>query len=233
MTQTPAQPIDTRPVVGLRELSGVLVHEITQPLTAILGDAEAALRLLKDSGEVRVIVQDIISSVLRATEILKGLRSMLQGELSCAVYPLGEIVMNALHHVGQEISSRGIDVRRHVDTSLHWVRVDRVQIEQVLVNLLLNACEAMDATPKEQRVLRIVIRNADQNDVELVIGDSGKGVAPCEHEHIFQPFVTTKARGLGLGLAICRLIVNAHGGRIWAEAADRGARFCLSLPKPL
>jgi two-component system sensor kinase FixL len=216
----------------LREISGVLVHEITQPLTAILGDAEAALRLLEDSGEVRVIVQDIIASVLRATEILKGLRLMLNGdELSCEPCPFNEIVSRALQHVAQEIDSRDIDVRRHVDIDLHLVKVDRVQIEQVIVNLLLNACEAMEAIPKEQRLLRLVIRSTDLNDVELVVGDSGKGVAPCEHEHIFEPFVTTKARGLGLGLAICRLIVNAHGGQLWAEPADRGARFCLSLPK--
>lgn len=218
----------------MREISGVLVHEITQPLTAILGDAEAALRLLQDSGEVRVIVQDIISSVLRASEILKGLRLMLHGgELSCEACPLNEIITRALQHAAPEIASRGIDVRRHVDIDLPCVKVDRVQIEQVIVNLLLNACEAMEATPQEQRVLRIVIRSPDLNDVELVIGDSGKGVAPGERERIFQPFVTTKARGLGLGLAICRLIVNAHGGRLWAEPAERGARFYLSLPKVL
>jgi two-component system sensor kinase FixL len=231
-TQTHPQTTDLRVAASLCEVSGIIAHEITQPLTAILIDAESALRLLGDNAPARDVLQDIIASVLRATEIVKRLRLMMQGaEPTREECFLNEIVVSALRIVAPEIATRSIEVQLNLDEDLDWISVDRVQIEQVIVNLLVNACEAMESTPQGQRVLRITSGcSADRSRIELAVGDTGSGVAAGAHERIFQPFVTTKSHGLGLGLAICRLITHAHGGHLWSEVAERGALFRMRLP---
>jgi two-component system sensor kinase FixL len=223
---------DLRVGASLREASGIIAHEITQPLTAILGDAEAALRVLNDRRAVRDILKDIISSVQRATEIIKRLRLMMEGgEPSHEPCSVNEIVMSTLHFLTPVLTPRFVRVELHLDEDLGQVKADRVQIQQVIVNLLMNSCEAMDATPRGQRVVRITSGySSDGTVVELVVGDSGAGIAECDRERVFEPFVTTKPQGLGLGLAISRLIINAHGGYLRAEGTGRGALFRMGLP---
>jgi two-component system sensor kinase FixL len=232
-TQRQHQATDERVAASLREISGVIAHEIAQPLAAILGDAEAGLRLLKGPGDVRDILEDIISSVQRATEIIERLRVVVHGgELNFEPRSLNAIVTSALRCVSREIGERGIQLQLQLEPDLAWVAADHVQMEQVIVNLLTNACQAMEPTPREQRVLHVVTRTTpDRCTCELAIGDSGTGVAEVDRERIFQPFVTTKPHGLGLGLAISRFIVRAHGGYLWAEAPHRGALFRMGLPK--
>ena len=215
------------------EISGVIAHELTQPLSAILGDAEAALRALGDTSAVRDILNDIIASVLRASEIVKRARILLQeGGLKCEPHSLNELVIASLRLAQGDLTRSGVAVELRLESGLDCVNVDHVQIEQVILNLLANASEAMGNTPVGQRGLHIVTRGVpDENEVELRIEDSGTGVAAHERELIFKPFVTTKPSGLGLGLAICRFIVRAHNGQLWAEAGQRGALFCVRLPK--
>lgn len=215
------------------EISGFIAHEISQPLTAILGDAEAALRSLGDNDAVREILQDIIASVLRATEIIKRARAMLQdGGLRCEAHSLNELVITTLCLAQGDLAKHDIAVELQLARDLDRVTVDHVQIEQVILNLVANACEAMQGTPASERRLHIATRpRPDEGEVELRIEDSGVGIALDERERIFRPFVTSKPSGLGLGLAICRFIVRAHGGELWAEAVPHGASFCLRLPK--
>jgi two-component system sensor kinase FixL len=231
-TQKHLHATDQRVAASLREASGIIAHEITQPLTAILGDAEAALRVLNDRRAVRDILKDIISSVQRATEIIKRLRLMVEGgEPSPEMCSLNEIVMSTLHVLAPVLTNRFVGVELHLDESLEQVKADRVQIQQVIVNLLMNSCEAMDAMPRDRRVVHITSGcSPDGSIIELAIGDSGAGIAECDRERIFEPFVTTKPQGLGLGLAISRLIVNAHGGYLGTEGAGRGALFRMGLP---
>ncbi len=213
------------------EISGIIAHEIAQPLTAILGDAEAALRALGDTSAVRDILKDIIASVQRASEIIKHARTMLQdGGLHCEPHSLNELVTTTLRVAHHELAERNVTLELQLEPNLECVRVDHVQIEQVILNLVVNACEAMEKTPSDQRRLHVATCQ-NRNEIELCIEDSGVGIAPEEREHIFQPFVTSKPSGLGLGLAICRFIVRAHGGELWAESAQRGALFRMTLPK--
>ena len=213
------------------EISGIIAHEITQPLTAILGDAEAGLRALGDTGALRDILEDIIASVQRANEIVKHARAMVQeAGLRCEPHSLNELVAATLRVAQSDLVKRNVALELQLESNLDCVRVDPVQIEQVILNLVMNACEAMEQTPFGQRRLRVATRQ-NRREVELRIEDSGVGLASEEHERIFQPFVTSKPSGLGLGLAICRFIVKAHGGELRAEAAQPGALFRMTLPK--
>jgi two-component system sensor kinase FixL len=208
-----------------------LMHEIAQPLTAILVDAEAALRVVDKRAAVRGILNDILASAIRAVDILNMSRTMLHGgEQRIESRRLSQIVTDALRFTAVNLDAVGVSVELHFDADSDVVDVDHAQIAQVIVNLVTNACHAMSSTPRRERVLRIATR-ADAQHIFLTMADSGVGVPPDARERIFQPFVTSKPTGLGLGLAISRGIVNAHGGQLRAEAVERGALFSMQLPR--
>lgn len=208
-----------------------LVHEIAQPLTAILGDAEAALRTVDETAAVREIINDIVANTIRAIDILNMSRTMLQGgEQRIEPHRLSGIVRDALRFTAGNLAARGVTVDMQFDTPSDVVAVDRARIAQVIVNLITNACDAMSSMPAHERVLRITTR-VNARDIVLTMADSGVGVPPDARERIFQPFITSKPNGLGLGLAISRGIVNAHGGHLRAEAVERGALFSMHLPR--
>ena len=209
----------------LGELSGAFAHELAQPLTSILGNAEAALALLPAdapaSSDIRDMLRDIIKDDVRAAEVIQRLRSMLtQGEIQRRPVDLNQVVRDVLALARSDLTTRNVSVGTDLQPNAPLVLADAVQLQQVLLNLIVNACEAMSASPPGQRRLTIGTRMVeDGRSIECSVADHGCGIRPEQAERIFQPFVTTKKQGLGLGLTICRSIIEAHGGRLWAENA--------------
>ncbi|MBC7940245.1 MAG: PAS domain S-box protein [Chitinophagaceae bacterium] len=225
-------------VTMLSELSGSLAHELNQPLAAILSNAQAALRFLDrgspDLVEVREILQDIVADDRRAGEIIQGLRLMLKrGELRGELLDLNEIVRDVLRLVRSDMLNAGVSASLELAADLPAVVGDRVQVQQVLLNLIVNGYEAMAST-SSGRMLTVATELQDDDSVRLSVVDSGPGIAADSLERVFEPFYTTKANGLGLGLSVSRRIVLSHGGALWAtNEPSRGTRFCLSLPRSL
>jgi PAS domain S-box-containing protein len=222
-------------VATLGELSGSLAHELNQPLTAILSNAQAAQRFLSQDGgnleELREILQDIVEQDKLAGEVIRRHRRLMKkGEVDLQRLDLAEAAADVVKLIRTDLIDRGISLKTEVANDLPHVLADRVQIQQVLLNLVTNACDAMDGLDPEER--RLVLR-ADLSDgaAHLSLADRGPGLSPREIERVFEPFVTTKSHGLGLGLTVCRTIITAHGGRLWAtNNSDRGATFHFTLP---
>jgi signal transduction histidine kinase/integral membrane sensor domain MASE1 len=218
---------------ALGELSGAFAHELVQPLTSILGNAEAALQLLPPAtpgcADIRDMLHDIIKDDVRAAEVIKRLRSMLaRGEIRSQTVDLNQVVREVLSLARADLLARNVSVDTQLDARLELVLADPVQLQQVLLNLIMNASDAMVGnTPAERRLSIVTRRRGEEGAIECEVADRGPGIPAGDLERIFQPFVTTKKHGLGLGLAICRSIVEAHGGRLWAENSHpgRGAVF--------
>jgi len=216
----------------LGELSGAFAHELTQPLTSILGNAEAALELIsRESTAPPVIAEmlrDIIRDDVRAAEVIQRLRSMLaRGEIQRQPIDLNQVVRDVLALAHSDLITRNVSVVLQLSPQTPFVLADAVQLQQVLLNLVMNACDAMTGSPAAERRLTISTRFVEGGRaVECAVADRGCGIPGDQLERIFQPFVTTKKHGLGLGLPICRSIIEAHGGRLWAEnREERGAVF--------
>lgn len=211
-------------VTTMSELSSSLAHELNQPLAIILTNAQAAQRLLAqeppDVAETRDILADIVTEDERAGEVIRRLRALLKpGQTQRLPLSVNEIIEDVLRIARSDLIGRSVTVHTTLADSPPQVLGDRVQLQQVLLNLILNASDAMAANPPAQRRLTIATAHRD-GLVRISVSDNGCGL-PAEAERIFQPFYTTKKEGLGLGLAICRSIATAHQGRLWAEA--RGA----------
>ncbi|HET9765709.1 MAG TPA: MASE1 domain-containing protein, partial [Thermoanaerobaculia bacterium] len=209
-------------VAMLGELSGALAHELNQPLTAILSNAQAGQRLMAkrpvDLAEVREILDDIAADDRRAGEVIQRLRAMLKkGETKMVALAVNDLALEVLRFAHGDLITRNVRVVTELAPDLPQVVGDRVQLQQVLLNLVLNGCEAMSGNPSDERQLNIVTARDGESAVRVAVGDSGSGIAADEIERLFEPFFTTKEHGLGLGLAICRSIVEAHSGRLWAS----------------
>jgi len=222
-------------VAMLGELSGSLAHELNQPLTAILSNAQAAQRYLAQSpprvDKLAEILADIVKSDHRAGAVIQRLRSLLRKE-DAQRHPLdvNEVVEESLRLVRSDLVNRQVVVSTELAEALPAVSGDRNQLQQVLLNLVINGCDAMDGRPANGWLMVRTQRTASGN-VEFSVADSGAGIPQSDLERIFEPFVTTKSHGLGLGLAICRSIVEAHGGRLWAtNNADCGATLHCEFP---
>jgi PAS domain S-box-containing protein len=215
------------------ELSGSLAHEINQPLAAILANAEASLRFLDrpvpDLGEVRDGLEEIASSSRRAGETIRKLRSMLRNEASSlAPLNLNEVVLVVLRILHGDLVRRHVQVLTRLQPDLPPVRGDSLQIQTVLLNLLMNAIESMAEVPSPSIT---VSTRLDAGGVGLDVSDIGSGIAADDLDRMFLPFVTTKASGLGLGLSLCKSLVTAHDGRLWATNNDGpGATLHVLLP---
>jgi len=222
-------------VAILGELSGALAHELNQPLTAILSNAQAAQRLLarapSDLPLVGEILDDIVADDLRAGEVITRLRALLRkGEASFQPLDLNDVSTEVLALARSELIERRVTVRTRLAPALPAVRGDRVQLQQVMLNLLLNACEAMSTKTSGERMLTVSTALNGDGLVLTSIADRGSGIPPDAADRLFEPFFTTKPQGLGLGLSICRSIIAAHGGRLWADSnADDGAIFTFAL----
>ena len=212
-----------------------MAHELSQPLTAILSNAQAARRLLDrdppDVDQIRDALDDIIRNDKRAGAVIEHLRSLLRkGDSTRQPVDLNEVVRETLDLAVGELLSRRVAVTRALVDAIPFVQADRVQLQQVVLNLVMNACDAMDGTPTAGR--RLVLTTANGNGfVRLAVTDRGRGIPDGQLERVFEPFVTFRDQGLGLGLAISRSIVTDHGGSIRAENnPDGGATFHCALP---
>jgi PAS domain S-box-containing protein len=222
-------------VTMLAELSGSMAHELNQPLTAILSNAQAGLRFLERDtvslDELRAILEDIVADDKRAGHVIAGLRMLLmKGEMKREDLQVNTAVEDVLRILHSDLVHVGVDARVEAAPDLPAVRGDRVQIQQVLLNLVVNACDAMSSCPVPERRL-LVSTVLDEGFVRVSVADRGQGIAREHAEKIFQPFYTTKEHGLGMGLAICRNIVSTHGGRLWAaDNEGGGTQFNFTLP---
>ncbi|MDP2827256.1 MAG: ATP-binding protein [Sulfuricellaceae bacterium] len=220
-------------VASTGAITASLAHELCQPLSAILNNAQAGLRFMAqdkvDLDEIREIFQDIVRDDKRAATVINGLRAMLQQEIPYADLDLAQCVNEVIKLLHSEIIRHGVEVECMLDASL-TVRANKTQIQQVVLNLMINALEAMAEQPAGERKLRVRVTRADGKG-RISISDSGIGIPEDMLDRVFDGFYTTKSQGLGVGLEVCRSIVESHCGVIWAEAnPDRGVTFHFALP---
>jgi PAS domain S-box-containing protein len=222
-------------VASLGELSGALAHELNQPLAAILANTRAAQRIMSrnppDLVEIRAILEDIVLDDRRAGQVIGRLRTLLKkGEMRTSEVNLNELVEEVRDLLHTELIRRRVATDIRLTPIMPLVVGDRVELQQVILNLIGNACDAMSGRPADHRLLTISTSVTPDGWLELAVQDRGTGIPPERLDQIFDAFFTTKASGLGLGLAICRSIVNAHGGRLWAvNNLLGGATFHLAL----
>lgn len=217
------------------EISGSLAHELNQPLSAILSNAQAALRILRrdpgDIADIREILEDIVENDRRAGEVISRLRGLLRRECrSFGVLTANDLVHDAIHIMRNDLINRGVEYRLDMAVNTCRVQGDPVQLQQVLLNLIINGCDAMqDHSP---RVLTLRTVAGAGGVVRIEVCDSGTGIELDRLDTIFEPFQSSKPHGMGMGLAICRTLLRAHGGRIWAHN-QAGGGACLSIELPL
>jgi PAS domain S-box-containing protein len=222
-------------IATMGEMAAALAHELNQPLAAILSNAQAAKRFLSapnpDMDEFREILDDIVDDDARAGEVIRRIRSMVKKDASDArLLDVNTILREVIGLLHSDAVIRGIVVKQQLEPDLPEILGDRIQLQQVLLNLLLNAFDAMRDGLSRDRVVNIRSRHVD-SEVLVTVSDSGPGIPLEEMDRLFEPFRTTKPGGMGLGLSISHSIVASHGGRLWAENnVARGATFCFSLP---
>ncbi|WP_397448098.1 nitrogen regulation protein NR(II) [Pseudomonas sp. NA-150] len=224
-------------VTTLGELAASIAHEVNQPLAAVTTNAEAGLRWLNrdvpDLGEVRSAIGRIAGEAQRASEVIKRIRELSRkSEPQHLPLDLGEVVEESLGLLKRELAQQNVALRLDLGSDLPAVQGDRVQLQQVIINLVMNGIQAMARVNETQRLMAITLaQNADQ--LILQVQDSGPGIREEDIAKLFTAFFTTKTEGLGMGLSICRSIVEAHGGQIGAHnLPDAGAVLKIALPLP-
>jgi C4-dicarboxylate-specific signal transduction histidine kinase len=219
----------------LGQLSASIAHQLNQPLAAILGNAEAARKMLGrgqiDVDELRDICDDIVTEDHRAAEVIRRLRDLYKrGEMNLEPLDVNSLVSETLGLVSTELLTRHVSAIADVAPSLPRIDAGRVQLQQVLLNLIMNAADAMGGNAPDDRIVTVRTEPAG-TEIRLAVVDRGSGIAEENLKNVFDAFWTTKHEGMGVGLAICQTIVAAHGGRITAaNNSDGGATFCVMLP---
>lgn len=225
----------------LGELSASIAHELNQPLTAILSNAQAALRFLNQEPvnleEVRAILQDITAANHRASEVILRMRAMMKkGEAQLEQRDLNADIEQVLTLLHSDLVARNVTVTTEFGPGLPLVNGDHIQLQQVLLNLIINGCDAMQRLEPDDRHLRITTVRDGAAFVRVSVTDHGSGIPAEKMDRIFEPFFSTKEHGLGMGLSICRAIVKAHGGSLWAESepgAHATFHFTLTTGAPV
>jgi C4-dicarboxylate-specific signal transduction histidine kinase len=218
------------------ELAASLAHEITQPIAAARNNARAALNFLNrespDLAEVREALGCVVGDADRAGQIIDRIRDHIKNAPPRKDrLDLNEAIDEVIGLARSIIAKNGVSVRRRLTGGLPAVLGDRVQLQQVILNLILNAVEAMGAVDEGARELSLSTEQVETNGILVAVRDSGPGVSPERRDRVFDAFYTTKSDGVGMGLSICRSIITAHGGRLWADANEnRGALFQFTLP---
>ena len=218
------------------EMAAVFAHEVNQPLTAIINYAKGCVNHLRDGTgapeSMLTALEEITAQAVRAGEVIRRLRGFVRkGDLQRETRQLHELVEEVMHFVAAEAHQHGVRVQVDLAADLPPLEVDVVQIEQVILNLLRNALEAIYEQPGDRPLLTVWTRGT-HDGVEVAVRDTGAGLHADVAAEVFEPFVTSKPGGLGMGLSICRSIVAAHGGRIWCTPNDdRGMTFAFALPR--
>jgi len=218
------------------EIAVSLAHELTQPLTGIVSNADAGRRIIErrsiDRGELRELLADISADGRRAGDIVHGIRRMVKkGETIRKPVNLNELVTNVVHLVNPEASLHSCELKTLLEPNLPMIEGDPVELQQVLLNLVVNAFDAVRDLPAQSRKVVIATKGNGADAIEVSIRDFGAGVSKETQDRLFEQFYTTKAGGLGMGLAIARSIVQSHGGTIIGENVETGgARFQVTLP---
>jgi signal transduction histidine kinase len=217
------------------ELSASIAHEINQPLAAILANAETGEMLIKSGEASHPELREIFSAIrlddLRASDVIERLRRLLRNEkVAMTQLSVNEAIESIIQLTHGLANRHGASVTATLDPSIPQIKGDFVQVQQILLNLIVNAVEAVSEAPPERR--RVIVNSLKQpsGTVEVVVRDNGPGIPPDKLPRIFEPFFTTKSKGMGLGLSITRTIVHAHGGRIWAESDNTGTTFRFIIP---
>ncbi|WP_343656491.1 PAS domain S-box protein [Paraburkholderia caribensis] len=223
-------------VTMLGEMAASIAHEVTQPLAAIVTAGDAAARWLNrprpDLDEVGLSIGNMTRDAKRATDIIRQIRAMAQKrDPSPMPLDLNALAREAIELLRRELEAHAIEVETGNLQHVLRVCVDRVQIQQVVINLMMNAVQAMSAVNDRARRLKIVTHKVDDGHAQLSVEDSGTGISEENSRRLFSPFFTTRKEGMGIGLSICRSIVEAHGGRIWAESQEgKGTTMQFVLP---
>jgi C4-dicarboxylate-specific signal transduction histidine kinase len=222
-------------VATMGQLSASITHEVNQPITAAVTYALAALRWLSAEPPNFREVEDALSLIVkegnRAGEVVGRIRALIKkAPARKDAVAINDAILEVTALTRTEAANNSVSVRAQLAEGLPHIQGDRVQLQQVLLNLIINAIEAMRDVGEEERELLISTRN-EPDGVSVEVRDSGPGFAPETLDHVFEAFYTTKPGGLGMGLSICRSIIEAHGGRLWASAnLPRGASFQFALP---
>jgi two-component system sensor kinase FixL len=223
-------------ISAMGELAASLAHELKQPLTAILTNAQAAERFLAadatNPAEVREILQDIVNDDKRAGEVIDRMRQLVKKEEPEFVsFNVDSVIADVALLTHSDAILHNIRVSLAIDSGLPPIRGDRVELQQVLLNLLLNSFDAMMDTPANEREIQVRAKRHGQRFLRVSVRDRGMGLSRDKLNFIFEPFYTTKRNGLGMGLSISRSIIEAHGGQLWAtNNPDCGATFSFTVP---
>ncbi|WIW50391.1 PAS domain S-box protein (plasmid) [Bradyrhizobium sp. 62B] len=223
-------------LTALGELTASIAHEVNQPLTAIISNADACLGWLRreapDISAVHRSVEWIIDDAMRASEVIRRVRTLAKkGDIEMAALDINEVVNESIALVTRELINHQVTLRTELAPSLPKILGDRVQLQQVIINLVMNGVEAMQTVDDRARELIVQSSRDNEGRVQLSVTDSGVGIAEDDRIRILDPFFTTKSTGLGMGLSICRSIVEAHGGRLSiVHKQEPGASFQFALP---
>ena len=236
LRQVQAELAHVTRVTTLGELAASIAHEVNQPIAAILTNAQTALRRLRfdppELEKVREALERIVTDAARAGAVVQRIRNLVKkAPLHDDRVDINAAIREVIELTRSEATENGVLVRTELVDSPPLVHGDRVELQQVILNLVVNAVEAMSAMTEGPRELQIVTSRTESNQALVAVRDTGPGLAPAAAENLFKAFHTTKPNGLGLGLSICRSIVKSRGGRMWASAnTPRGAVFQFTLP---
>jgi PAS domain S-box-containing protein len=233
---TQAQLAHIARVTTMGELAASIAHEVNQPLTAVVTNGDAGLRWLSqvppNVDEARMAMREMVRQGHRASDVIARIRALLRkAPPQFSDVGLNQLIVEVLLLTHRQLAGNRVAVRTELAADMPPVSGDSIQLQQVLVNLILNAIEAANGTKDGPRELLLKTQRAGPNDVVVAVQDSGAGIDPQHMDRLFRPFFTTKATGMGMGLAISRSIIEAHGGRLWATSnGSHGATFQFSLP---
>jgi PAS domain S-box-containing protein len=220
----------------LGQITASIAHEVTQPIASSLNNACAALNFLdqhpSDLSEVKEALECVVADANRAGAIVERIRDQIKkAHPRKDRFDLNEAIVEVIVLAGSTITENEVSVQTRLTEGLFPVHGDRVQVQQVILNLVLNAVEAMSSVEAGARELLISTDQSETNSIVVAVRDSGPGVDPEDRERVFQAFYTTKSSGVGIGLSICRSIIEAHGGQLWADANEPcGAVFQFTVP---
>jgi PAS domain S-box-containing protein len=223
-------------LMNIEVVTAAITHEVRQPLAAITTNGSTALRFLDltplDMDELRAILNEIMSDCRRVSEVFDTIRALFRRtDQKRQPIVVNEIALEVLESMRQELLDHHVALETELTSELPLVEGHRSQLRQVIFNLIHNAVESMDGATDRNRVLRVITEPQGRDAITVAVEDSGPGISPSRLDSIFEPFITTKANGMGLGLAICRMIVERHGGKLSALSdGESGARFQFVLP---